>query len=183
MIKTYFLRSYITFLVHNIIGLIFCLASYFIFLKINPKNEISGILNISLLFTAVLFFSIVLTKSFLIFIPSTFIKVTNKGLEFIKHNQTKNQFSWDSINKIELSIETSKLLNMYIFIKNEKTLRFVLKDKWLFSLFTMKCVKLNFTIIENLIEKSVDFENKFNSQNLNSVRENLNLTRTTYPSD
>ncbi|MCP9761990.1 hypothetical protein [Lacihabitans soyangensis] len=173
MLKAYFYKNHFTFLLHNCLGLSICAIFYFFYSLLSPSNEVSGFLNISILFLIIVLFSIIASNSYLVFIPSAKIYVKEEGIEVYYSNKKVLFYAWDIISKIELKIENHHLLNFYLFLIEGGSLRFILMKKWHLSIIGRESLKTNFSLIEFFIQNNTQFKRKFDIDHLIAFTEHL----------
>ncbi len=128
MLKSYSYKSYLLFATHNCIGFLLSLLLYFIF-DFNKINDISSLLDIIIFLLIVIIFSVQVTNSFLIYIPSTKLNILKDGIQVIEFYKKNNFLDWTRILIIDLKIENGNLLNLYIILNDGKEYRHILKKK------------------------------------------------------
>jgi hypothetical protein len=64
---------------------------------------------------------------------------------------------------------------MYLILSDGKELRFILKENWVFSVFSKYSVLQNFLILLELTSKNISFKNKFDNSNLEEFTRYLKL--------
>ncbi len=130
--------------------------------KYNVLNDINDSLSFISFFLIMLAFVFQASKSFILYIPSTYLNFDDNGISLRKFKKGIQFFKWEDIRKIELDVQNEWLLNLFIVKKNGEIVRVILTELWLLSLTRKLCVNHNFLKLIAIAHKNSNLMAKLN---------------------
>lgn len=180
MLRSYVYRGLVRHFINHLIGIIvfgiyFYLAFFYesdLLVKesydlLNNEDDFSQFIWFFLLLG---FMTIQVTKSYIIYLPSTYLSFSDVGISFKKLNRENKLIEWGEIEKIELSVEGEWFLSLLVKCKGQENLEVRLTSMWLLSLSRKWCVNYNFLKFYAIATDNISLMSKLDTQEIEEFK-------------
>jgi hypothetical protein len=174
MLRTYYYKNIFSHAFNQTFGFIILMGfGYITYIDLlglkseyNVINDINDSLSFISLFLVMIAFLFQASKSFIMYVPSTYLHFNDEGVSFRKFKKEIQFFKWEEIRKIELEVQNEWLLNLFIIKNDGEIIRVILTELWLLSFSRKLCVSHNFLKLIAIANKNSNLMTKLDSDEI-----------------